>query len=82
LLHPIFIIFATWSFVKLAEATGMKVVKSPSEQIPYPGFQFVILNGTQTTLWLSLVYVSFVSNILVWPCAHGLKKLPVFRAVL
>jgi len=81
LLHPIFLIFATWSYAQIIKAAGMTVVNIPSEAVPVQVYEYAILDGTQGTLWLALGYVSIVTNF-VWPCAYLLKKLPGFRLVL
>jgi hypothetical protein len=94
IIHPLVVNMVTWSWGLIMQATvekaeltgGMKDADQSYPAFHRAGFQAVAL-VIQTAhfnelMFLGWAYVAVVSNLIVWPLAYCIKKIPKFDQVL
>jgi len=84
IIHPYVFEPVVWSYVALIRASGAVVVKTMLSEAfqgaSYP-FAFAVQSDSDFFLVLGWFYTFLVGNVLVWPLAHFLRKLPGLREV-
>lgn len=77
IIHPPFVIFGLYFYVKLLEGLGTDV------EFNYANATFVIQSSNVMYMWLGFAFTGVVAcGVFLWPIAFGLAKLPGFNRVL
>jgi hypothetical protein len=86
LIHPPFVVFGAYLYVKILQACGMEVTEliylaDGIHFAPNPGW--IIHTEHVEYMWLGFIFTGFVvCGLVLWPVAWVLAKLPGFRLVL
>jgi len=89
LIHPWVVVPLTFAYGKALGSAGMAVFPPPSVDPTSEAFAHLQAFGFTSIaqvgdgwIWLGWCVVSILSNLILWPLAHGLRKLPGLRNIL
>jgi len=80
LLHPWVVTPLTIGYVAILGAGGINIGIGP-EDLVQSGFTSSMDSG-DGFIWLGWILVSLLSQLIVWPLAHGVRQMPGLRSIL
>jgi len=77
LIHPLVVVPIMWTYILLLDSLSNVKIEFPDQ-----GSVSSTLLGSDGFIWLGWVYVSVLSQAIVWPLAWTVRKLPLLNQVL